>query len=65
MTAADRLAALAPDARAAALAALDEISRPMTKIEVEDALAAHLPRSQRRPVARALAAAGVIAIGAP
>ena len=65
MTVARKLAALDPDARAAALAALDEISRPMTKIEIEDALIGHLPRSVRRPAARALADLNVIAICLP
>lgn len=63
MSAARKLAALAPDARKAALAALDEISRPMTKIEIETALIPVLSRSLRRPVSRALAELGVIAIG--
>ena len=62
MTAAERLAALSPDARAAALAVLDEISRPMTKIEIETALREHLPRSVRRPTARGLEALNVIAV---
>lgn len=62
MTPAQRLAALPPAAREAAIAALDEISRPMTKIEIENALQPALPRSQRRPVARALAALEIIMI---
>ena len=62
MSAALKLAALAPDARAAALAALDEITRPMTKIEIEDALAPCLSRSIRRPVARALAELDIIVL---
>ncbi len=62
MTAAERLAELPPRARAAVLETLDEISRPMTKIEIEDALAEHLPRSVRRPTARALEALNIIAV---
>lgn len=56
MTATDRLAALPNDARSAALAALDEISRPMTVREVDHALAGLFTRSQRRPLVRALLA---------
>jgi hypothetical protein len=63
LSAARKLAALDPAARRAALVALDEISRPMTKIEIKTALVPHLSRSLRRPVARALAALDVIAIG--
>lgn len=62
MSAARKLAALAPDARTAALAALDEISTPMTKIEIEDALAGCLSRSIRRPVSRALAEFDIIVV---
>lgn len=54
MSAARKLAALSPDARKAALAALDEISRPMTKIEIETKLVNGFSRSIRRPLARAL-----------
>lgn len=62
MIAERKLAALAPDARRAALVALDEISRPMTKIEIEDALQPILSRSLRRPVARALSDLDIIVI---
>lgn len=62
MSAADKLAALSPDARKAAVVALDEISRPMTKIEIEEALQPILSRSIRRPVARALAALNIIVL---
>ncbi|WP_260597445.1 hypothetical protein [Sphingomonas endolithica] len=62
MTAARKLAALTPEAQKAVLAALDEISTPMTKIEIEDALAPCLSRSIRRPVARALAEFDIIVL---
>lgn len=62
MTPAERLAQLPDEARAAALAVLDDISRPMTKIEIEDALTGHLPRSVRRGAARALAQFTIIRI---
>jgi hypothetical protein len=55
LTAAERLAALPPDARAAALAAMDEISRPLDVRDLDVAMARHgVPRSQRRPMIRAL-----------
>jgi DNA-binding transcriptional ArsR family regulator len=54
MNAERKLAALSDRERKAALAALDELSRPMTKIEIEDALRDDLSRSIRRPAARAL-----------
>ena len=54
VTAAERLAALSPDARAAALATLDEISRPLTVRDLDRAFAGHLTRSQRKSVMRAL-----------
>ena len=57
MTAAERLAGLPLPARSAALAALDEISRPLDVRDLDRALAGHLSRSQRRPVMRALLAA--------
>lgn len=41
-------------ARVATLAALDEITRPLTVRDLDRALAGVLPRSQRRPVMRAL-----------
>lgn len=57
MSAAERLAALTPDTRAAALAALDEISRPLDVRDLDLAFArAGIPRSQRRPMQRALLA---------
>lgn len=62
MSAARKLAALAPDARRATLAVLDELSRPLTKIEIEDALQPVLSRSIRRPVARALAELDIIVL---
>jgi hypothetical protein len=60
LSAARKLAALTPDARQAALAALDEISRPMTKIEIEERLVSGFSRSIRRPLARALAEFDII-----
>lgn len=65
MTPADRLASLSPDARSAALAALDEISRPMTAAEIADALHGHLSRRDRRAAAQALARFAIIAVHPP
>jgi hypothetical protein len=57
MSAARALDELPPAARAAALAALDEISRPMEVKEIDVTLArAGYPRSVRRPLIRALMA---------
>lgn len=57
MNAAEQLAALDPDARRAATAALDEISRPLDVREIDLACArAGVPRSLRRPAIRALLA---------
>ncbi len=55
MTLAERLDTLAPPARRAALAMLDEISRPLNFRDLDLALAqANIPRSQRRPMMRVL-----------
>ncbi|MFZ2996265.1 hypothetical protein [Sphingobium sp.] len=62
MSAARKLAALSPEARKAALAALGEISRPMTKIEIEGRLVDGFSRSIRRPLARALASFDIIVL---
>lgn len=62
MSAAGKLAALPPEARSAALAALDEISRPLTKVEIETRIAPLFSRSIRRPLARALADFDIILI---
>lgn len=56
------LAQLAPDARAAALAALDEISRPLTVREIEHALFDHLSRRERRAVMQGLRGVTIIVI---
>jgi hypothetical protein len=57
MSAAERLASLPPNARAAALVALDEISRPLDVRDLDVSFArAGIPRSQRRPMMRALLA---------
>jgi hypothetical protein len=54
----DRLAALPANARAAALQALDEISRPLDVRDLDVAFArAGISRSQRRPAIRAILAA--------
>lgn len=62
MRAAEKLAALPPDARAAALAALDEISRPMTRIELQEMLREALPRTIRRPICRVLEGYDIILV---
>lgn len=62
MKAAEILAALDPAARRAALAALDEISRPMTKIEIEERIAPRFSRSLRRPLARILVGFDIIVL---
>lgn len=63
MTAADRLRTLSPDARAATLAALDDLSRPLTGRDIDQALIGHMSRSQRRALSRGLLEAfDVIAI---
>lgn len=62
MTVGDRIAAIPAEARETVLAALDDLSRPMTVREIDHALAGHLTRSQRKPVIRALAAVHVVAI---
>ncbi len=54
MTAEDHLRALDPKARAATLAAMDELSRPLTGKDIDQALIGHLTRSQRRALSRAL-----------
>jgi hypothetical protein len=51
----ERLGALPPEARTVAIAALDEISRPLTVNEINVAFAkAGIPRWDRRPMIRAL-----------
>ena len=51
----DRLASLPPDARRAAIAYLDEISRPLEVRELDVALAQEgVSRKLRRPMIRAL-----------
>lgn len=55
MSPAQTLEALEPAARAAALAALDAISRPLDVRDLDVACAkVGIPRSQRRPMIRAL-----------
>lgn len=53
---------LTPDARAAALAALDEISRPLTIREIDHALFDHLSRRERRAVMAGLKGVTIIVI---
>lgn len=62
MSAALKFAALDPLARKAAQAAVDEATRPLTKIEIEDALQPIMSRSLRRPVARALARFNIVVL---
>jgi hypothetical protein len=44
------------------LAALDEITRPMTKIEIEDAFGSGMSRRDRRAASRLLIPFDVIAV---
>lgn len=62
MSAADHLAPLPPDARAATLRALDEISRPLSSLEMDEALIGILTRTERRALIRALRGWRIIAI---
>jgi len=62
LSAARKLAALPPDAREAALTALDEISRRITVQEIDAALAPRLTRSERRAILAAFRTLDVIAI---
>lgn len=64
MSSADHLSKLPPDARAAALAALDAVSRPLEVKDLDLAFArAGISRTVRRPAIRAiLAAFDVIAL---
>lgn len=64
MTVAERIAALDPENRAIVLAALDEISRPMTLREIERAWAmtGRTTRSQRRALLPVLSGVDVIAL---
>lgn len=62
MSVEDHLEALSPDAKAAALAALDFISRPLTSIEIQDMLIGILSRRDRRAVAQALQDYALVAI---
>ncbi len=48
------IAKLDSEARQATLAALDELSRPLTIRDLDRALAGVLTRSQRKPIMRAL-----------
>lgn len=63
MTALDKLRAASPEVRELTLALLDEISRPMTVREIDHAFAmAGIPRSDRRPMIRALKPITIIAV---
>jgi hypothetical protein len=53
---------LEPPARSAALAALDEISRPMLPREIDDALREQFTRRERRAIVKRLRAYRLIAI---
>lgn len=58
----DRLAELPPDVRAAVLSVLDEISRPLTNREIDDALFGLLSRRDRRALVKALSGWSIIAL---
>lgn len=54
MKAREQLARLPEDVRPVAIEVLDELSRPLTVRDLDQALAGHFTRSQRRPLMRAL-----------
>lgn len=56
------ISALPPDAKAAALAFLDEITRPMTDREIEWSLQPLFSRSQRLGITKALRPAAIVII---
>lgn len=65
MTALDKLRAAPPEVREAALALMDEISRPLTVRELDNAFRDKgFTRSQRRKFVRALNHLPIIAVGA-
>lgn len=61
-TKADLLRDASPDARAALVEALDELSRPLTRREIERALAPVMTRRERLQIVPALMALELIAI---
>lgn len=65
MNAGRTLTELAPEARDAALAALDEISRPMLPAEIADALHGYFTRRERRLIGQALAPFAVVVMHPP
>lgn len=62
MSVSNRIATVPDGLRGTVLAALDDISRPMSVREIDRALAPYLTRSQRKPIIRALASIDIIAI---
>lgn len=65
MNAWERLDALSPEARAAAIDVLDAISRPMLPQEIADALHGEFSRRERRGIAKRLAPYAVIVLHPP
>lgn len=51
---ATRLDRLSPEARSATVSAMDDLSRPLTGRDIDQALLGYLTRSQRRKLIRAL-----------